>query len=158
VYRLTSLELATRRGVPPAVAGAGPREQLTQNAPGNLQEWLLDRVRTLPGVLVQPSLLCPEGSRACHLTPNRAHGPAEAFLIGTEFCHIHPVYDGSLHFALPAGAVDVLVRSGWAPRPDDADPAVLVYGPRNPEEAAVVWSIVRYAYGLALGPGAPVPR
>jgi hypothetical protein len=40
----------------------------------------------------------------------------EAFLIGREFAHVHPRYDGSMHMMLPPEAVDEVLAKGWGGR------------------------------------------
>jgi hypothetical protein len=37
-----------------------------------------------------------------HLDADLAAGPPEAFLIGTEFVHLHGPGDGGLHIAVPS--------------------------------------------------------
>ena len=51
----------------------------------------------LPGVVTGPSLRAPPGTLGLFLRPEEARGPAEAFLLGTEFAHFHPLPEGSLH-------------------------------------------------------------
>lgn len=41
------------------------------------------------------------GAVALTLEPDMALGPQNAFMIGTEFAHLHPVPDYSLHVILP---------------------------------------------------------
>ena len=55
----------------------------------------------LPGVVWADSLISVPGARALTLPPGQAVGPPEAFMIGTEFAHLHPAPDHSLHVALP---------------------------------------------------------
>src|SRR5207244_1546920 len=91
-----------------------------------------------------------EGTRAFHLSPALARGPREAFLAATEFAHIHPVYDGSLHVALPPELGRMLEKAGWGERHRDTG-ALLMFGPRDEEEAELVCRLLRVSYRYALG-------
>jgi hypothetical protein len=140
--------LPRRRGPLPVIAGQGPSEQLTQVAPVPLQESLLLIGSSLPGVEVRPSLGCVPGSRAWHLSPTMAHGPARSFLSGTEFGHLHPFYDGSVHLVLPVDLAAELTAAGWGIR---SGLAVLIYGPRDADETEFIGSLLRVAHGEAAG-------
>lgn len=149
---MTVLDLPYRYGTRPAVAGAGC-EQLTQNSPIELLDRLVAKAWTLPGVVIRDSLMCVPGTRAWHLVPALARGTVSAFLIGTEFGHVHPPYDGSLHFSLPDEETRELVRKRWAAYPGGGRSDVLIYGPRNETEAAVAWSVIRFAHARARSDG-----
>jgi len=64
-------------------------------------EELAQRVFALAGVEERPSAISVPGARALWLREELPTGPQEAFMIGREFAHIHPIPDGSLHAALP---------------------------------------------------------
>jgi Family of unknown function (DUF5519) len=147
--------LARRRtGSRPSTTPTNPHRQLTQNAPAGLQERVFDYASSLEGVAVGPSAVSVPGARAFHL-PASSHGAREAFLVGQEFAHLHPATDGSLHMALPPDLVDAVIESGWAERHPLAGrhglPAniVMVYGPRDNEELAVVKDLVRASHRFA---------
>jgi hypothetical protein len=134
-----------------------PHQQLDQIAPPELQQELFERCRSLAGVVVGRSHVSVPGARALHLEPELAGGVPEAFMRGTEFAHLHPAYDGSLHLALPAEAAAAVIAAGWG----EAHPLVeqgvmpatqlMVYGPRDPEELEIVWRIVEESYAFARG-------
>jgi len=46
------------------------------------------------------------GALALSLPQDLALGPVAAFMVGTEFAHLHPVPDYSLHLVLPAAAAE----------------------------------------------------
>jgi phospholipase/carboxylesterase len=134
-----------------------PHQQLSQNAPTEMQEALFDRARVLPDVRVQPSRVSVPGARAFVLDEAAANGPADAFMVGREFAHLHPPYDGSLHLALPEelaaeverkgwGELHPLARAGAMPRT-----VLMVFGPRDAEELEVVWTILRASRDHAAG-------
>ena len=124
--------------------------QLSQNAPVELQEKLFEWARALPGVFTGESLVSVPGARALFLDESLAKGPEGAFQAGTEFAHIHPVYDGSLHLTLPALMVREVEEKDWGER-HPVSPSVMVYGPRDESELEVVWGLLRASYRFAAG-------
>jgi luciferase-like monooxygenase len=146
----------SRAGERPSTTPTNPHTQLTQNAPSDLQERVFDFASSLPGVVVGPSAVSVPGARAFHL-PKSRQGAREAFMVEREFAHIHPSTDGSLHMALPPDVVDGVIGNGWAERHPLAGQhglpgnIVMVYGPRNDDELAVVEDLVRASHALAAG-------
>ena len=145
-----------RAGPRPSTTPTNPHTQLTQNAPVELQERVFAFAGSLAGVEAGPSLISVPGARAFHL-PSSERGPREAFLVGREFAHLHPASDGSLHMALPPDVVDRVIENGWAERHPLAgqrglpDNIVMVYGPRDDDELAVVEDLVRASHAFASG-------
>ena len=86
-----------------------------------------------------------------------ATGPQEAFMIGREFAHIHPMPDGSLHAALPPESAQEAISKGWAEQHPVArmgyipQNVVMIYAPRNAQEIEVVAGLVVAAYHYASG-------
>ncbi|MDT7883899.1 MAG: DUF5519 family protein [Thermoflexus sp.] len=150
-------DLPARTGERPLTRRSMPHQQLTQNAPRALQEALFERAQALPGVRVAPSRISVPGARAFYLDPERARGPAEAFVFGYEFAHLHPPYDGSLHLSLPPELAERVVERGWGEfHPLVAQGVlppiyVMVYGPRDEAELEVVWRILQASYAFACG-------
>ncbi|WP_051175857.1 luciferase domain-containing protein [Nocardia exalbida] len=150
------LDLPRRSGDRPRTRAHNPHQQLDQIAPAELQEQLWSRMTTLDGVLLGRSGVSLPDTRALHLRPTIAQGPAEAYLAGTEFAHLHGRGDGSLHMCLPEDVVAQAVGQGWA----EAHPMarqgylpgtlVMVYGPRDREELDVVWQLVRISHRFAV--------
>ena len=126
----------------------GPHQQLSDIAPRDLQEELLRRVRTLPEVEVGWSAISVPYARGFHLKPHAAKGPAEAFQRGSEFGHLHPEHDGSLHLNLPPARYDEVLRAGWG-EPHPISGTMLVFGPRDEGELEVVWRLVCASYNWA---------
>jgi hypothetical protein len=80
-------------------------------------------------------------------------GPPSAFFAGTEFAHVHPEYDGSVHLLLPPAVARHAREQGRAtPVPPGS---VLVFGPRDPDEAEVVLALLMQAYHYARGTPEP---
>jgi phospholipase/carboxylesterase len=108
----------------------------------------------LAGVKVGQSLVSVPGARAFHL-PGCDHARRDSFMVECEFAHLHPPHDGSLHMTLPPDLVDSVIANGWAERHPLAGkyglPAniVMVYGPRDEEELAVVAELLGTSHGWA---------
>ena len=152
-----------RRGERPSTQRVMPHQQLDQNAPPALQEELFERCRLLPGVIVGRSHVSVPGARAFHLDPDLAGGEPDAFMRGTEFAHLHPGYDGSLHLALPYETAQAVIAAGWGEHHPLVEQGVMpatqlmVYGPRDAGELEVVWAIVEQSYAFARGGAGNLP-
>ena len=149
--------LPQREGELPRTNPTMPHQQVSQNAPLEMQEALFARCAALPGVVVGQSHVSVPGARAFHLQDPGAAGPPEAFMVGTEFAHLHPAEDGSLHLVLPEESAREVIAKGWG----EFHPLVwqgvmpptnlMVFGPRNEAELEAVWQIVQAAYANARG-------
>ncbi|HEV1998240.1 MAG TPA: luciferase family protein [Candidatus Dormibacteraeota bacterium] len=135
-----------------------PHTQLTQLAPAAMQEALFERSAKLAGVMVGRSHVSVPGARAFHLDEEHAQGPQDAFMMGTEFAHLHPPYDGSLHMVLPEAVAREVIARGWGEFHPLVEQGVMpptnvmVYGPRDEAELEAVWQIVQASYAHASGP------
>ena len=148
-------ELPRREGPRPLTTPTNPHTQLDQNPGSPIVEELARRAFALPGVEERPSAISVPGARALWLSEGVPAGPGEAFMIGREFAHIHPMPDGSLHLALPPEIAEEAVEKGWAEQHPVARlgyiPAnvVMVYAPRDERELDLVLGLVeesrRYA-------------
>ena len=111
-------ELATplprRSGEAPSTRPVMPHQQMDQTAPEQLQEELWRRMSALDGVRTGRSGVSLPESRALHLDRALAEGPANAFMVGTEFAHLHGAGDGSLHAMLPETVAAEAIDRGWA--------------------------------------------
>jgi Luciferase len=143
-----------RAGPRPRTTATNPHTQLDQNAPPDLQEKVFDLARSLPGVATGPSAISVPGARAFCL-PACTQAGRDGFLIDREFAHIHPPRDGSLHMTLPPAIVDRVIANGWAELHPLAGQRglpgniVMVYGPRDADELAVVVDLVRASHAWA---------
>lgn len=109
---------------------------------------LAKRLFALESVVEAPSGISVPGSRALLVAPAKPVGPRDAFLIGREFAHVHPVSDGSLHVAVPPSVVSEVLDNGWA----EIHPVALrgmipmnimmLFGPRDAQELDVIMKIV----------------
>ena len=155
--------LPKRSGSRPTTTPTNPHTQLEQNPEREVVEELARRVFSLPGVQERPSAISVPGARALWLREDVRAGPPEAYMIGREFAHIHPMPDGSLHAALPPQVAQEAVEKGWAEQHPVArmgyipQKVVMIYAPRDVQEIEVVAGLVveayRYAGGTAPGSG-----
>jgi hypothetical protein len=145
-----------RQGPRPRTTSTNPHTQLDQNAPVNLQEKLFDLGKSLAGVETGPSLVSVPGARAFHLA-GCTHARRDSFMVECEFAHLHPPHDGSLHMTLPPQLLNSAIANGWAELHPLAGkyglPAniVMVYGPRDEEEFAIVAELLRASHGWGQG-------
>lgn len=158
-----TLELPERSGTRPRTTATNPHTQLDQQpedeTPRRLLEQALAQAPELDGVDWQPSLISVPGARAMLLPGALAGGPPEAFMVATEFAHLHPAPDYSLHLVLPTDLAAVAERLGWAEQHPVARRglisagAVMVYAPRDADEVEVVSRLVRASAAYARGDG-----
>lgn len=151
------LELPERQGERPGTTRDVAQwpiahEQKTQNAPVELQEKLFERAQGLAGVRIGASFVSVPGARAFHLDPQDAKGPEDAFRMRSEFGHLHPPYDGSLHMTLPPQARQEVLDKGWG-EPHPHANTTMVYGPRDDAELEIVWQILQVSHAWAFGGG-----
>lgn len=152
-----NLPLPIRAGDRPRTNPTMPHQQVSDNAPVELQEALFDRVMGLAGVRTGRSLVSVPGARAFFLDETHARGPSRAFMAGTEFAHLHPPHDGSLHLALPEDLARRVIDAGWGEFHPGVDMGIMppnslmVYGPRTESELDTVWEIVQASHRYALG-------
>lgn len=83
-------------------------------------------------------------------------------MIGTEFAHLHPAPDHSLHLVLPLASAEAAIEAGWAEQHPIArlgiitPGAVMVYAPRDAYEVDIVVGLVRTSYAFATGAESPL--
>lgn len=149
--------LPAREGDRPRTTPDDPHRQLTQIAPESLQEELVCRGAGLAGTFVCPSLISVPGSRAFVLDRPVRDSASAVFMIAREFAHIHPPFDGSLHMVVPAHLTRQVAERGWGEQHPVARmgliplATMMVYGPRNPGELEVVWSLLQASWASASG-------
>ena len=157
---MNGCDLSKRSGSRPRTTPTNPHTQLEQNPGREVVEELARRVFALPDVEERPSAISVPGARALWLREGVPAGPPEAFMIGREFAHVHPMPDGSLHAALPPEVVREAVKKGWAEqhpvaRTGQIPPnVVMIYAPRDAQEVGVVAELVEEAYRYAGGAAA----
>jgi hypothetical protein len=147
----------------PRTTPTNPHTQLDQQPHGTQQrERLAATLFALPGVVERPSAISVPGARALWL--EEAAGPPEAFMVGSEFAHLHPGADQSLHAMLPLDLAEQAIAAGWAePHPAARlglipHTAVMLYAPRDDAEREVVEGLIRASHAFARGgPGPAAP-
>ncbi len=150
-------DLPARLGTRPKTSASGPHRQLSQISPP--QNWgrLVAAVFSLPKVVEGHSAVSPASSRAVFLSDLPVARSAETSLAPLterlEPVHVHGVLDSSLHVCLPAERCLEVCALGWGEPHQYADHAteIMVYGPRDREEIAIVMEIVRESIAFARG-------
>ena len=150
--------LPARAGAPPSTTPTNPHMQLDQQPDNDgPRARLLSLLDDLPHVVWIHSLISVPGAQALALPPGDAGGPPEAFMVSTEFAHLHPAPDHSLHMVLPPEVAEAALQAGWAEQHPIARRglitagAVMVYAPRDNHEAEVVAALVRASHAYATG-------
>lgn len=148
------IELPTRAGARPATLPRAPHSQLDQNPPLVMYEAVADFMFSRPGVSDCPSIISVPGARAMCVDPACCVGPREAFMVGTEFAHLHPPDDGSLHVCLPRVTAVMAINAGWAEPHVLAplmgiDTLVMLYGPRDKDEFEVIMGLIEASLAFA---------
>ncbi|MEM9290255.1 MAG: phospholipase [Acidobacteriota bacterium] len=144
-----------RRGPRPKTTPTNPHTQLDQNAPESLQRETAEFMFGLPCVRETASVISVPGARAMWLQDSCETGPSTAFMIGREFCHLHPPSDGSLHLNLPIEVAQIAIEKGWAELHPLAGRGliprnvVMVYGPRDRGELKVVKQLIAASHAFA---------
>jgi hypothetical protein len=155
---MTPMHLPLRPGDRPRATASLPHSQIDQQPAGTRDlDFVLAEAATWPHVTVQSSRIAVEGSRALVLTDDADTGPAEAFMIGREFCHGHAGGDSSLHAALPPLLARAAHDAGWGEphylvHAGQAPPSItMLYAPRDETERDLILRLVRASYEFALG-------
>ena len=149
--------LGVRSGPRPATTSRFPHQQLDQQPddPTLRRRLIAAAAARFDHVHLKPSGISVPGAWAWVLDPGVPAGPAEAFLTGTEFAHLHPAPDHSLHLALPVPVVRSAVAAGWAEAHIGiaaglvAPTVVLLYAPRDDRELTVVLSLLQQSFRFA---------
>lgn len=153
--RLTVLP-HSRLGARPRMHRALPHLQLDQLPPADAMEELVERSLEIPYVRSKQSRMACPGSHALYLADQFAAGPPEAFIDDHEFCHLHPLPEGSIHLTLPKILRDEVVRLGWGERHPIAQAGILttlvtVYAPRDRHELNAVLGLIVQSCEFAQG-------
>lgn len=153
-----------RGGLRPRTTSSNPHVQFgQQQSDDRARAELREHLDRLPDVVWEASGISVPGARALTLSPGGAAGPTEAFMAGTEFAHLHPAPDYSLHMRLPEDVAGSAIEAGWAEQHPMAvrglipPNTVMVYAPRDSDEVAIVARLVRLSYDYASGTSAAPP-
>lgn len=157
--------LPVRPGCRPETTSAIPHSQLDQQpADSSLLDSVLEQARAWPGAVEAGSSISVPGARALLVADGVPTGPADAFLVGREFCHGHAQGDHSLHLTLPPAVALRAERAGWVEphflAREGRLPAtvVMLYAPRDADEVTVAVQLVRTSFEYATGQTAPLTR
>jgi phospholipase/carboxylesterase len=136
-----------RPGPRPATSDQGPHRQLDQQAPPELWGRLVSEALRLPHVVEGRSQVSPVSSRALlfdDLTEVRDGSTSLAGDPPLEPVHLHGVTDTSIHLCLPASRAKEACDLGWGEPHGYAehDTEIMVYGPRDEDELAIVLALI----------------
>jgi hypothetical protein len=153
------MDIAKRTGPKPTTHFGLPHQQLDQQPTDRkLRKELARRLFELPGVAESPSLISVPGARGAFLVgPPEPAGPGSAFFVASEFAHLHPGVDQSLHLHLPEAVAEQAITAGFAEmhplavRGQVAPTRVMLFAPRDEDELETVWSLVETSYDYAVG-------
>lgn len=151
-------ELPRRPGNKPATTASNPHMQLDQQpVDRKLINELMGWAFSLADITQEHSKISVPGAQAMCLPEDKICSHCNAFMVGTEFAHFHPAPDGSMHLGLTQTDVKKVIEQGWG----EMHPVVykgwlppnfiMVYAPRNEEEAEVVRKIILRSYQFARG-------
>jgi len=156
------VDMPQRPGPRPSTTPTNPHTQLDQQPSDDQpRQHLIGQLANLPGVVWAASMISVPGARALTLPRGPHQGPPDAFMIGTEFAHLHPAPDHSLHLVLPPAAAEAAIDAGWAEQHPIArlgiisPGAVMVYAPRDAHEADIAAGLVRASHAYATGSELP---
>ena len=146
----------SRLGPRPRTLRALPHLQLDQLPPAGAMEELLQRCLQIPHVRSRQSRMASPLCSALYLADEFAAGPPEAFIDDHEFCHLHPLPQGSIHLTLPFILREEVVRLGWGERHPIAAVGILttlvtVYAPRDGRELNAVLDLIEQSCQFAQG-------
>lgn len=158
IARFTRLAALTRArvGARPRMQRALPHLQLDQWPSADAAEELIERSLEIPLVRSRQSRMASPNSHALYLADEFAAGPPEAFIDDHEFCHLHPLPEGSIHLTLPKILREEVVRLGWGERHPIAETGILttlvtVYGPRDSDELSAILGLIAQSCQFAQG-------
>lgn len=153
---MSTVQLPNRRGPRPHTTPRAPHIQQDQNAPAEMQAALAERVFALPDIEERPGTVAHPAERAIWLRDDVPVASPDAFLGNREVGHFHP-WDESLHITLPPELAEVAVEAGWAEVHPVARAGyapknlVMPYGPRDEDEADVIFDLIAAAVRRAGG-------
>lgn len=155
------MTLPSRPGPRPTTSDEGPHRQIDQRSPAEVWGRLVGESLSIEGVFEGHSAVSPASSRALFLAgvghtvdPASSLAPPGARL---EPVHLHGVAETSLHLCLPRERAEEVCAAGWGEAHQYADHAteIMVYGPRDADDLAVVLGFIRESLDGARALNAP---
>jgi phospholipase/carboxylesterase len=149
--------LPRRNGPRPRTPLSVPHLQMNQWPPADMLGALAELGLRLEHVRPKESRMATRGTCALWLPDLYADGPRQAFIDHNEFCHLHPVPEGSVHLTLPNMLRDYVIELGWAEQHPAVrsgampESLVTVYAPRNCQDLGIVAQLIRFSWQFARG-------
>jgi hypothetical protein len=118
---------------------------------------LLARASRLPNIEVRQSRMASAATSALSIAAGRPCGPPEAFIDGSEFCHLLPLPEGTIHLTLPTADRAFAIEFGWGEehpvaRAGSLSPClVTLYAPRDDDEMEMALHLIETSWQFASG-------
>lgn len=157
IHVANTIKLPQRPGDRPKTSPTVPHVQFDVKVVPEVNEKLLERVYSIPGIDRRPSDIV-SSYQSLWLTNEVTIVVPDALLIGREFGHIHG--DGSLHIFLEPSRAKEAVESGWATFHPFAvgetgalSGFVMLYTPQSLDELNITFLLIVDAYNYVTGQG-----
>ena len=147
--------LPERTGPRTQTTGTVPHVQLDVAFVAAVNEELIRRAYSLPGVEERPTIVSLPGALGMWLSEDIPLANPSAIVSGREFAHIHP--DGSLHAPLPFARALEVAETGWGERHPWADERdgwegfVMLFTPQSMEELDITFQLIVESYNFVTG-------
>jgi len=148
-------EWPTREGNPPKTSEAPKNtniahRQLNQNNNNPFWNNIVVEVQSWPHIIKKHSGVSVEGAVGFYIDPKYASKDNLKFMRATEFGHLHPIRDGSMHVIVPSQVKEELLKAKWAElHPRDKN-LIMLYAPRTKDEYKLVINVLKIAYKNSL--------
>lgn len=155
VPNTTGFSLPQREGPQTITTGTVPHVQINVNPIEAVNDELVRRVFSIPGIEEMPTIISLPGAQGMWLREDIVLENPQVIVNGREFAHIHP--DGSLHAVLPFERAVELTEKGWGERHPWADERegwdgfVMFYTPQSMEELEVTFQLIVESYNYVTG-------
>lgn len=124
--------------------------QLNQNNNNPFWNDILTEIQSWPHIIKKHSEVSVQGAVGFFIDPEYANHDKLKFMRSTEFGHLHPITDGSMHIIVPKDIKEELLKAKWAELHPRDDKLIMLYAPRTKDEYEMVIHILKIAYQNAL--------
>ena len=148
-------EWPKREGKPPTTSEAPKNtniahQQLNQNGRNPFWSAIVTEVQSWSHIVQKHSEVSVKGAVGFFIDPKFASSNTEKFMRSTEFGHLHPIYDGSMHIIVPTKVQKGLLKANWAELHPRDDKIIMLYAPRTKKEYVLVINVLKIAYQNSL--------
>lgn len=148
-------EWFTRDGNPPKTSEAPKNtniahRQLNQNNSNPFWHDIIAEVKSWPHIIKKHSGVSVQGAVGFYIDSKYASKNSLKFMRSTEFGHLHPISDGSMHLIVPSQVKEELLKAKWAEQHPRNNKLIMLYAPRTKDEYKLVINVLKVAYQNAL--------